>query len=69
VKGLLRRLDLNIDFENRPQNDRDECEDHIEEGDGPGEPEGLTRSHTIVGICDLNGCEDHIFVEEVKDHF
>lgn len=68
IKSFLCRCNHHVYFEDSPDDYWEESEDHIVEGDGPAEPEGLPRSQAVEGIDELNCREDHVFVEEVQNH-
>lgn len=68
VKSLLCWLQDNVNFEYGPDNHWEKGEDHIVEGDGPGEPEGPARSQIIKAVGKLHRCEDHVLVEKVENH-
>jgi hypothetical protein len=69
VEGLFRRLQLEVDFEDCPQDHGEEGEDHVEEGDGPGQPKGFTAPHAVKAEDHLDDCKHHVLVEEVQHHF
>ena len=68
IKRLFCGCNHHVNFEDSPDDHREESEDHIVEGDGPAEPKGLPRSQTVEGIDELDCRKDHVFVEEVQNH-
>ena len=60
--------DFDIDLEDGSDEDGKEGEDHVVEGDGPREPEGLARTHGVKCEDGLDNSENHVFIEEVKNH-
>lgn len=68
MEGFLRRGKDDIHLENGPNDYGEEGEEEVVEGDGPGEPEGLSWAHIVEAVHELGGCEDHVLVEEVEDH-
>ena len=69
VESPLAGCDININFEDCSDENREEGENHIVECDGPREPKRLTWAHWVESEYCLNYCEDHVFVEKVEDHF
>lgn len=68
MEGRLWRFYEDVDIEDCPDDNWKKSEDHIVEGYWPAQPKGLTRSETIETVYELDSCEHHVFVEEVKDH-
>ena len=69
MEGSLAGGDVDVNFEDGPDQNGEEGEDHVVEGYWPGEPERLTWTHRVEGEHCLDYCEDHVFVEKVENHF
>lgn len=68
MEGLLRGFEDDVHLEDCPNNYRKEGKHHIIEGDGPRKPKGPARSQIVKAVGQLNGGEDHVFIEEIEDH-
>ncbi len=68
LEGSLVWLYIEIHLKDGSHYNRKECEDEIEECNGPWRPEGLTRT-VVEAVCKLDNGEYHVFVEWVKNHF
>lgn len=68
MEGFFVGLYFHINLKNCSNKNGKEREDHVVESDWPAEPKRLAWSHSVEAICELYWSEDHIFVEEVKNH-